>query len=115
MQAVRRALLAITLLALAGCATTPALDRSWIEVSSRNFAIYSSMNEPDARQLLEDLELFRATLLRVTKLRDTPPRVPTEIYAFDEVSDYSDFRPSAGIAGYFVPTLRKNLVALSSG
>jgi hypothetical protein len=115
MRTVHRALIGICLLALAGCATTTALDRPWTEVSSRNFAIHTTLPEPDARRLIEDLELFRATLLRVTKLRDTAPRVPTEIYAFERSSDYAPFRPQANYVGYFVPTLRNNLVALSAG
>jgi tetratricopeptide (TPR) repeat protein len=115
MRTVHRAVIGIGLLALAGCATTPALDRPWVEVSSRNFAIHSTLAEPDARRLIEDLELFRATLLAVTRLRDATPRVPTEIYAFERSSDYAPFRPGPHIVGYFVPTLRNNLVALSAG
>ena len=110
-----RSLIAILLLALAGCAGPVALDRKWIEVSSKNFSIYSTMSETDARSLLEDLELFRAALLVVTRLRDVPPHVPTEIYAFQASNDYRQFRPMPGAVGHFVPGLRGNLVGLSAG
>jgi tetratricopeptide (TPR) repeat protein len=111
---VLRSFIAIGLFALTGCVSTRALDRTWIEVRSESFSVYSTMKEADARRLLENLELFRAALLVVTKLRDTSPRVPTEIYAFEASSDYARFRPGLNVAGYFVPTLRSNLVALSA-
>jgi tetratricopeptide (TPR) repeat protein len=112
---VSRSHVAIVLLGLVGCAGPVALDRSWIEVSSKNFSIYSTMKEPDARTLLEDLELFRAALLAVTKLRDVHPNVPTDIYAFQHGSDYARFRPVSGAVGHFVPGLRGNLVGMSAG
>jgi hypothetical protein len=96
-----------------GCSRSPAARprlRS-TDLGSRsaraNFAIYSTLSERDARALLEDLELFRAVLLRVTKLRDTAPRVPTEIYAFDRRERLRAFPAEANYVGYFVPTLRQ--------
>jgi len=109
-----RHLTAILLLAASGCASTIVLDQSWIEVRSKNFSIYTTLAERDARALLEDLELFRATLLVVTKLRATKPRVPNEIYAFQSTNDYAPFRPMRYAAGHFVPTLRSNLMAFAT-
>ena len=110
-----QALFASLALAVLGCASTPAADRGWIEISSKNFSVFTSMKQPDARELLENLELFRAALLKVTKLRDTRPRIPTEIYAFEQSSDYDQFRPARYAAGHFTSTLRGNLVVLSTG
>jgi tetratricopeptide (TPR) repeat protein len=110
-----RSLIAIVLLALVACAGPVALDVGWIEVSTKNFSIYSTMSESDARSLLEDLELFRAALLSVTRLRDVRPHVPTEIYAFQASRDYRPFRPAPGVVGHFLPGLRANLVGLSAG
>ncbi|HKA13453.1 MAG TPA: hypothetical protein VKH41_00425 [Myxococcota bacterium] len=112
MRNAARALAAAWLLTAAGCATTAALDRRWIEVHSANFSIYTALDEASARQMLEDRELFRAAILAVTKVRRVVPHVPTEIYAF--VSNYEPFRPGSNIAGYFHPTLRTNLVAIDA-
>ena len=110
-----RALLAIFVLTLAGCAGPVAVDERWIEVRTKSFSIYSTMSEADSRSLLEDLELFRAALLSVTRLRDVQSHVPTEIYAFQRPSDYRPFRPASNVVGHFVPGLRANLVGLSAG
>lgn len=115
MRTALRQLAAIVLLATSGCASTAALEKEWIEVSSWNFSICTTLDEPEARRLLEDLELFRAALLRVTRLRDATPRVPTEIYAFESSNDYARFRPGAGVVGYFAPRLRANWVAMDAG
>jgi len=111
--AARLFLATIVLFAVSGCASTAALERRWIEASSPNFSVFTTLSDADARQLLEDLELFRSALLAVTKLRNTNASVPTEIYGFD-ASDYGQFSPAANIAGYFVPLLRTNMVALSA-
>lgn len=115
MRTALRLLAVLPLLAAVGCASTAALEGKWIEVRSENFSTYTTLAEPEARRLLENLELFRAALLAVTKLRDAPPRVPTEIYAFQSTNDYAPFRPQRGVPGYFVPGLRANWVALDAG
>ncbi len=106
---------ATLLLAASGCASTAALEAKWIEVSSPNFSVFATLDEKKARALLEDLELFRAALLVVTKLRNTTPRVPTEIYAFESTNDYAPFRPGRNVVGYFAPGLRGNWVTLDAG
>jgi len=107
---------AALLLCVTGCATpTALLERSWIELRSENFAIYTTLAEPEARDLLEDLELFRATVARLTKVRDQTPRVPTEIYAFGSAGEYRPFQPRLDTPGFFLPGLRSNVVALSAG
>jgi tetratricopeptide (TPR) repeat protein len=114
-EMIARRFAAVALLAITGCVSTTALDQPWIEVSSANFSIYTSLDDAPARGLMEDLELFRAALLSVTRLRDTKPRIPTEIYAFAATSDYAPFRPHRSVPGYFVPGLRGNFVAMDMG
>jgi tetratricopeptide (TPR) repeat protein len=102
-------------LALVECATTRRLvERPWIEVSSANFSIYTTLGEPDARRLLEDLELFRGTVALVSNIKRQEPRVPTEIYAFRSSGDFGNFQPARNVAGFFSPGLRSNRVALTT-
>jgi tetratricopeptide (TPR) repeat protein len=110
-----RALLAIAVLAVAGCAGPVVANRGWLEVHSANFSLYTTLDEPSARALLENLELFRAVILTVTRVRSVHPHVPTEIYAFESENDYRPFQPFASASGFFRPTLRINFVALSAG
>jgi tetratricopeptide (TPR) repeat protein len=112
-----RPFIALLLLWLAGCATaTPerVLERGWLEVRSGHFSIYTTHGESTARELLEDLELFRATAALVTHVRDQTPRVPTEIYVFGSAADFNRF-VDTGSVGIFLPGLRSNLVAISAG
>jgi tetratricopeptide (TPR) repeat protein len=109
-----RGLVAIALIALVGCAGMRGASPPWLEVRSDNFSIFTALGEREARQLIENLELFRAALLVMTRLRDPSPRVPTEIYAFRGSRDYDQFRPRANVAGFFVPGLRSNWVAFEA-
>lgn len=113
MRTAARRLTAILLLAASGCASTATLEEEWIEVESSNFSVFTTLDEPDARQMLEEFELFRAALLMVMKLPDTRPYVPTEIYAFRSAGE---FRPRDHWAdGFFIPGLRLNMGALAPG
>jgi tetratricopeptide (TPR) repeat protein len=112
----RAHILAVLLgIAAAGCASAPVSELGWIEARSANFSLYTTLGEPDARELLQNLELFRAAILVMTKVRSLHPHVPTEIYAFRSQSDYRPFEPFADSAGFFHATLRANFVALSAG
>jgi tetratricopeptide (TPR) repeat protein len=110
-----RALFAIAVLALAGCAGPAVREWGWLEARSANFSLYTTLGEARARELLEHLELFRAAILTVTRVRSVYPHVPTEIYAFRSTSDYQPFEPRENTSGFFRPTLRRNFVALSAG
>jgi tetratricopeptide (TPR) repeat protein len=111
-----RFLALLLLVATSGCAgTTAQRGMGWIEVRSSNFSIYTALAEREGRALLENLELFRATILAVTKARTVEPNVPTEIYAFRSEGDFRPFEPRPDAVGFFRPTLRANYVALSSG
>jgi hypothetical protein len=84
-------------------------------VHSANFSLYTTLDEPRARELLENLELLRG---RDPHRHAGPQRashVPTEIYAFESENDYRPFQPFASASGFFRPTLRINFVALSAG
>jgi tetratricopeptide (TPR) repeat protein len=114
--AIRPLVRAVLLLLVAGaCAAPITIDESWLEARSANFSLYTTLDEPHARELLEHLELFRAAILAVTRVRNVHPHVPTEIYAFRSESDYRPFEPFADTAGFFRPTLRVNYLALSAG
>ena len=106
---------ALLWLAALGCASAPASERGWIEARSTNFSLYTALDEPRARELIENLELFRAAILAMTRVRSVNPHVPTEIYAFRSEGDYQPFQPIADSSGFFRPTLRVNFVALSAG
>ncbi|MBP6508628.1 MAG: DUF1570 domain-containing protein, partial [Opitutaceae bacterium] len=78
---------------------------TWIKADTENFEIYSSASEAKSRALLEDLEQFRATLLKVMKL--PPGHEPrTTIVLFDRASDFERYQPlyqgkPKEVSGYF--------------
>jgi len=104
----------LVLLAAAGCASQLASDPGWLETRSANFALYTTLDEARARELIEHLELFRAAILAITRVPNVHPHVPTEIYAFRLQSDYRPFEPFENSAGFFRQTLRVNYLALAA-
>ena len=114
-QMAARLFLAIAVLALTGCFGPAVGNRGWLEARSANFTVYTTLGESSARSLLDQLELFRAAILAITRVRSVHPHVPTEIYAFRSETDYRPFQPREDTSGFFRPTLRTNFVALSAG
>src|SRR5437879_44263 len=87
-------------IAAARCAGPAVANRGWLEARSANFSLYTTLDEARARELLEHLELFRAVILTVTRVRSVQPHVPTDIYAFRSENDYRAFQPLAGASGF---------------
>jgi len=98
-------------LALAlGCAARLPIDRPWIEVRSENFVVSSDMSAEEAGEHARSLELFRAAVLALTRLRSTEASVPTHIFLFKSKYGLRPFLPQPRVLGYFRPTLRGNFV-----
>jgi tetratricopeptide (TPR) repeat protein len=89
-------------------------ERDWIEISTPNFRVLSTLDSKEASTIALGLERFRAVIARVTNAPLTPSPVPTHIYAFDNTGDFQVFTDSRHIAGWFMERIRNNVVALSS-
>ncbi len=88
-------------------------ERAWIEVSTPNFQIISTMSREDASKLAIELERFRAVIAKFTNdtMSDSP--IPTQIFAFKRTSDFQRFTRSSNIAGWMLAGMRNNLIALA--
>jgi len=107
-------LLPALLLLLGACVGVPPEQNAWIEVRSPNFSILTDLDRDRALQLSEDVELFRAVLMKLTNATHFEPRVPTRIFAFGRGRDFHAFVVDRLIGGIFQPGLRENLVALDA-
>lgn len=94
-----------------GC-VTPIQKANWTITSSTHFEIMSTMPAEEAAALATDLERFRALIYSVTTAPKKEPPVETKIFAFASKSQFRPFRGGSGIAGFFIPGLRDNQVAL---
>jgi len=103
-------LVAIAMLCLA-CAS-PIVEREWIEATMPGFEITSSMSREDTLELARNLDLFWATVLRITNMKAIAPPIPTRIIAFESEIDYGAFGRRWQTAGFFRPGMRSNYVAL---
>ena len=102
---------------LAGCASTPLEKRSWLEVRSANFTIFTNLPQAKAVALSEELEIFRALVSKLSTLtgaKRIEPRVPTRIFAFAGAHEFQNFAPDYSTRGYFRQGLRENIVALDA-
>ena len=107
-------LIILVLLTVAACTTAPLEQRSWLEVRSANFSIYSNLPQEKTVALSEDLELFRAVVGKLTSAKQFEPRVPTLIVAFARTEQFQPFAPAPSIVGFFRSGLRENVVALDA-
>jgi cytochrome c-type biogenesis protein CcmH/NrfG len=101
----------IALVALAGCAT-PLTEREWLEARSGNLSILTSAPREQALHWLEEVEIFRASVLLVTNSQPIEHDVPTEVTVFSSEREFEPFSPLEDVVGFFSPRLRRNQVAL---
>src|SRR5262245_48255130 len=87
----RRGLLCAFALLLVG-AQIRAADPVWIQMSSRNFTLFTDTTEVKGRRLLEDLETRLAALN--SALGEIPPRqFPVEVFLFSKKEDFLEAAP----------------------
>lgn len=85
-------------LGLSACTTLP--NRTpWIEVLSKNFAIFSALEEAPSQQLADELELFRTIVETRTNATRLDSSVPTRIFVFDRQSSLASFGLDPSIPG----------------
>ena len=70
-------------LVLAGAVHGAEPDKSWVEVRSSNFVVFSNGGEDRARQVALDFELIRAVAQQALPALNTDPRQPILIFAVD--------------------------------
>ncbi|HEV2817994.1 MAG TPA: hypothetical protein VGW40_12335 [Allosphingosinicella sp.] len=97
-----------------GLVLSPAAAHAeWFEATSRNFIVYSEGNEQDARDFAAKLERFNFVLRAYHHV--TAPPAPNRLRVFlmaakNGVARMADVPASSGIAGYYVPYARAQLL-----
>jgi hypothetical protein len=102
--------------ALGGCATEPLHRRDWFSVETSHFAISSSLQNADTRQLVLDLEKFRAIVEFLQGAAASPSTGDSQtlVYAFD---GRGVFRPFAvrGESSAFLTPEEGEIILLRTG
>ena len=111
-ESIRDWLLVSLAASLVGC-MTPIQNVKWIVVNSEHFEIASTMSPKETTELVTELERFRALIHTFTTAPRVESPVPTRIIAFERTGQFSPFRPSSKVAGYFLPGLRANHVVFA--
>ena len=114
---VRLLTVGLLLLAFAGTPVTASpqetlSERSWIEVTSPNFRIYSVLEEERTIEFLRHLEVMRATLGDTNEKSTYESGVPTIILAVDDHDDYVSIGAPDYSGGYFFADLRENAILI---
>lgn len=99
--------------------TSPALvagmeDRKWHRYTTDNFVLLTDLKPKLARERLEELELFRAVVLKITSAQPRQDVVPMKVFLFSRARDFRVIANRPSIIGFMRPTLRANYLVSSS-
>jgi len=88
-------------------------NAEWYMATSTNFIVYSEGSEQDAREIAAKLERFNFVLRAYHRV--TAPGAPNKLRVFlmagrNGVARMAGAQPSSGIAGYYVPWARAQLL-----
>jgi hypothetical protein len=116
------ALLAGLAAASAAAATSkiPALDEKWSWVADARFEVLTNSSERRASELIEELEVFRATISRLNGGELSESATPIRVVIFDHVWDMTPYQALDAqgkperFAGYFVSDGRQSWITLSN-
>jgi len=95
-----------------------AIDESWRWLSNEHFELLTNATERRGREMIEQLESFRATLATMMGGVADPPN-PIRVVLFDRVWDFAPYQPldargkPESFAGYFMGRGATNYFAIS--
>ncbi len=85
-------------------------DEKWIEVSTDNFTIRSTLGKRKTVDLIRQLEVLKAAVPLLTSADNVGTPVPTNIYAVKRAADFDEFGISRDYVGLFRGRLRNNTI-----
>ena len=98
------------------CMTPAAMASQWYEYSSENFSVFSDADQDRVRDLMRDLERFRAAALSFTGLDERPENRRLRVYLFKYSEEFQRFSGDQKIAGFYRETWHGPVIfARSSG
>ena len=109
----------IFILASTPASPIPAKEKSWIEISSPQFTVFSDAGEKKARRIIHEFEKFHAVIRQFIPSIQASPSIPTIILAAENERSLRSLLPQfwekRGLAhpsGIFVGGPERNYVAL---
>ena len=100
---------------LCGTAFADLLDRPWSEYRSKHFVVLSDKPEAEVANAIDDLELFRSVVMRVTNAREGLEKVSVELYLFASTGDFQTAIRQPTTLGFMRPGLRTQYMATAGG
>jgi hypothetical protein len=88
------------------------LDVVWAQETSKNFTVVGPIGHRAARQLAQDLELFRQVVLTLTGAPSSTAVVSTQVLAVEDSTEWSELGLPEHVGGVFLPSWRENRLAL---
>lgn len=88
-------------------------EKAWIEVTTPNFVIWTTLSESGAVRMAQRLELFRSVAAFVVGRELPQSRIPTKVIAFRDERDFHLFSPNPDWIAFFQAGLRGSLMVTS--
>jgi tetratricopeptide (TPR) repeat protein len=109
----------LVLAAPAPAVKVPRVADDWIRLESAHFVAFSGASESKTREILLDLERFRAVLMRLKPSSPENAPVPTTLYVFPSDSALTPYKPRLegkprNAAAFFRATREGNAIVLAA-
>ncbi|MFK8029373.1 MAG: tetratricopeptide repeat protein [Gammaproteobacteria bacterium] len=87
-------------------------DQLWLEITSDNFTLHTTLETKEAIDVLHYLELLRAAVPVVTNIASTESPIPTTIIAVRNIRELKKLGLGRNYGGAFYRGVRNNLIVL---
>jgi len=87
-------------------------DQKWIEVSTANFRIRSTLSKRKTTKLIRDLHLLRTAVPLFTNVKRVDSTIPTNILAIKRAADFETLGINRDYVGWFRSRLRNNTILI---
>jgi len=86
----------------------------WQIGRSAHLEVWSGASERETREIVDQLELFRSTVLHQTRVQQLDSRIPTTLVIFGRAREYAPIRPRRGVAGFFQAAAHRNFLVVDA-
>ena len=92
--------LGICLLLSCGISSHSLAAKTWREIQSENFLVYTDRPEKSAIATIHNLERFRAMTRKLLGINNDQDKAQIKLFLFSRKKEFNDFRGSRNIAAY---------------
>ncbi len=102
----------LLLLLMAHNTNAQSIETPWVKYETSHFVLYTDIAQHEALKMIDQLEVFKASLQQLLKLNNSVPLPKLSAYRFNSKSLYAQFVTNQRVGGFYTNTLNGPIIVI---